>query len=277
MWARGTTVLEDVSVASWLPPRLGAGSVMGTAPSGYASYARVLHPVVDDHGDATTWAHVAAATGRTAHGLAQWHALVDSPDTHNFGDSRWPHGEPARGSLDPAPLAALCTLLAAHTATPDDCIAGLWEGWGWTSGAVRLTFAGPQVEVPSPFTSAELAAPKLTVPGRAYRLVAGPLSAVPAISAHDDGPFCWQSPNLLWPAARAWFVATEVDFDSTLVAGSAELVSAVLAHPDLEAWAVGREDSLAHDGDDVNPTNPRAATAPPPARGPLRRLLDRIR
>jgi hypothetical protein len=47
-------------------------------------------------------------------------------------------------------------------------------------------------------------------------------------------------------------VATELDFDSTLVGGSVELVAAILEAPALDAWAVRPDDSLASDADRVN-------------------------
>jgi hypothetical protein len=53
-------------------------------------------------------------------------------------------------------------------------------------------------------------------------------------------------------ADRSWFVATEIDFDPTIVAGSSELIAAVLAEPILEAWPVDPDDSLARDGDTLN-------------------------
>ncbi|MCZ2402756.1 hypothetical protein IV498_06040 [Paenarthrobacter sp. Z7-10] len=71
-----------------------------------------------------------------------------------------------------------------------------------------------------------------------------------------------ETPNLAWPADRAWCLATEIDFDSTLVGGSAELIAAVVEHPGLEALEVGVETSLHWDADTVNPTPrpPRAAS-----------------
>ena len=61
-----------------------------------------------------------------------------------------------------------------------------------------------------------------------------------------------QSPNLFWPADRSWCVGTEIDLDSTLVAGSTVLVEAVLADPELETWPVEPGDLLGIDGDMVN-------------------------
>lgn len=47
-------------------------------------------------------------------------------------------------------------------------------------------------------------------------------------------------------------LGSEIDFDSTLIAGSQTLVDAVLAAGGIEAWPVGPEDSLAFDGDRIN-------------------------
>ncbi|UNX54878.1 hypothetical protein MF406_00830 [Georgenia sp. TF02-10] len=47
-------------------------------------------------------------------------------------------------------------------------------------------------------------------------------------------------------------MATEVDFDSTVVGGSTETIAAVLASPALEAFPVAGTDSLQADGDRVN-------------------------
>ena len=63
----------------------------------------------------------------------------------------------------------------------------------------------------------------------------------------------WRAaPHLIWPADRSWLVVTEVDFDSTLVGGSSELVEAIVASPDPEAWQVEPTTSLAEGADKVN-------------------------
>lgn len=64
--------------------------------------------------------------------------------------------------------------------------------------------------------------------------------------------FSRKSPNLFWPADHAWCVASEIDFDSTLVGGSNNLIEAVLKTSELDAWPVRPDDSLAADGDRVN-------------------------
>ena len=64
--------------------------------------------------------------------------------------------------------------------------------------------------------------------------------------------FCPQPPSLIWPADNTWCVATEVDFDSTLIAGDHALIDAVLGAGDLEAVPVEAGDDLNFNGDSVN-------------------------
>ena len=92
------------------------------------------------------------------------------------------------------------------------------------------------------------------LPGRDYLLLAGPLHAALQIGQwYGPEAFAAQSPNLFWPADRTWCAATEIDFDSTLIGGSTELVDAILQAPELDAWSVLPDDSLAHDADRLNP------------------------
>ncbi|MGC5172470.1 hypothetical protein ACLQ2Q_17680 [Microbacterium sp. DT81.1] len=61
-----------------------------------------------------------------------------------------------------------------------------------------------------------------------------------------------QSPSVVWPADRAWVLVSEVDYDSTIVAGDAALVRALVDDPRLEAAAVPAGADLSWDGDEVN-------------------------
>lgn len=61
-----------------------------------------------------------------------------------------------------------------------------------------------------------------------------------------------QAPNLLWPADQAWVVASEIDYDSTIVAGSAELIQAICADAALEALPIAEGADLNWDADTVN-------------------------
>jgi hypothetical protein len=88
--------------------------------------------------------------------------------------------------------------------------------------------------------------------GRPYLLGSGPLDVV--LDVADDTSF--ERPGvpvaMWWPADRAWFVASEIDFDSTLVAGSPELRDALLSNTAFEAFEVPPDGILSLNGDTVN-------------------------
>lgn len=244
-------VADDVSAGAWIAPALGGefGAVTLQVPTGYEAYVRICHPAKGAPDTLVGWSDVAATTGRRAHALMQWHALVGSPDSLDFTGSLWCGGPPERGDLAPAPFAALCDLLAAHTHSPEECFFGVWEGWAWAREGVV-----PRSEpIPAAFTEQERDRARLVLPGREYTLLAGPLSAASQIGdPHGLQGFEPHSPNLLWPADRTWFVATEVDFDSTLVGGTYDLIQAILDCQALDAWSVEPDSSLAYDADKVN-------------------------
>jgi hypothetical protein len=58
--------------------------------------------------------------------------------------------------------------------------------------------------------------------------------------------------SLIWPKDNIWCVATEVDFDSTLITGERHLIDAVLGAEDLEAMPIEPSDCLESRGDTVN-------------------------
>lgn len=60
------------------------------------------------------------------------------------------------------------------------------------------------------------------------------------------------SPSIVWPDDHAWVLVTEVDYDSTIVAGSRALMAAVCATAGLEASAIPAETRLTWDSDEVN-------------------------
>ncbi len=260
-------VSDDVSAGAWIASRLGGGfgAVTRTVPSGFAAYVRICHPPTDRDRRLATWPTVARHTGRQAHPSMQWHALVGSADALNMTGSLWPGEDPQRGNLVPEVLSPLCDALAAHTSTPERCLFCLWEGWGWIHtgsiglAAVRASRAraapvGSDIVLEQPFSAEDLRAPRLRLPDRDYLLLAGPLRAALEIG-HWYGPksFAAQSPNLFWPADRAWCVASDMDFDSTLLGGTTEVVDAILKAPEFDAWPVGPDDSLAYDADRLNP------------------------
>lgn len=98
--------------------------------------------------------------------------------------------------------------------------------------------------------------PALRLPGREHALVrAAPREwADPAWPERVPWRDGWdqQSPSLIWPDGREWAVVTEVDFDSTIVAGPAALVRAICTDPAIEALPIREGTDLTWDADDVN-------------------------
>ncbi len=106
--------------------------------------------------------------------------------------------------------------------------------------------------------------PRLSLPERDYVLFHGDLAEFTAPewplhvpwrdrAAEEHGfPPSAHSPSLIWPADRAWVLVSEVDWDSTIVAGSADLVDALCATDGIEALPVPADASLLWDADAVN-------------------------
>jgi hypothetical protein len=171
----------------------------------------------------------------------------------------WDGDQPLVGELEPPALAALCRILAGHTDPVLDCFFALWEGWGWIPGGesmavLRALGKEPQAAaVPPAFREEVMAGRRLHHPGRDYLLFSGPLEAAMDMGHWPSQDwFVPQSPSLIWPTDNSWFVATEVDFDSTLIAGDHHLIDAVLGAEDFEATPVEPGDYLDSRGDTVN-------------------------
>lgn len=199
----------DVSLAAWYADRDEPWvDLCCWGPSGYEAYARVLHLEP---------------------------ALVgDEQEQMN-----------AEGDLTDDRLAALVAVLAGHTSTPDDCFFGLWDGFGEIHGgeAVAVISAStdgrhrPQPRPAPAFDAEVLASPRVSIPARDYLLFRGPLAHAGQWGAPEllpGWPNRINSPNLMWPADRAWFVATEIDEWWTGVGGSAGLVEDLLRAPGLD-------------------------------------------
>jgi len=61
-----------------------------------------------------------------------------------------------------------------------------------------------------------------------------------------------QSPSIIWPDDHAWVLATEIDFDSTLVAGTRALVEELVRTPGVEVLPVPTDADLSWQGDALN-------------------------
>ncbi len=276
-------IVDGAAAGAWIEPELGGlfGAVSLQVPRRYAAYARILHPVWVYDRDRmrerlVRWADVGAATRRRVHPEVQWHALVGSSDSSNFDGALWDDASPDRGDLGAPALTALVGLLAGFSRESERFFFAVWTGYNWGSFGWTVheedgrNWAEPWTrpnrsthDLSWRFPEDQVAGAALELPGREYVVLAGPLDAARSVAGTDDddecdedagkGPISPNSPQMIWPADRAWFVASEIDFDSTLVGGGEDLIAAILASPDLEAWRVGPDSSLASDADRINP------------------------
>lgn len=110
----------------------------------------------------------------------------------------------------------------------------------------------PQAEPGTGILSREAATgPQLVLPGREYVCFEAGISAFTQESWPARAPWIEdpktslpQSPNLIWPEGREWFLISEIDFDSTLVACSLTCAEALEAHPGIEAIRITRDTSV---------------------------------
>jgi hypothetical protein len=213
-WGTEFGWLRDVSPAAWIGPRLhpfaqDIGSVM---PEGFAAYARLFHPVEVDRDRRERWSDVAARNGRIVHSEMQFH-MVAAPRGQTPSVDYNRSNQPRIGTLHLEQRRILVEHLRSATTTPDRCWFAMWEGFGGLSdGDVRE---------------------RVELPNRNYLFYTG------AIDRALGSPHLFdQSPNLWWPDDRAWFVATEIDFDSTFVGGDDRVIAALVTDKRLEALPI---------------------------------------
>jgi hypothetical protein len=227
----------DAEAGDWIAAarRPFADYVVGSlVPVSFERYARVLHPARTVSNTSVRWETVAHWSGRTVHSLAQWEAL-----SRPLGDLAAPPPfvyPPNTGGLRGVQLAAFCGVLAAHTASRDDCYIGVWHGYGWR------------------FDRSDLASWfELRLDQRTFLVRRGSIETAREVGwRHADGTFVPEPPTIIWPADRAWFIASDVDLDSTYLGGSRDLIDALVADPRLEAWEVGAADPITAGSDEIN-------------------------
>ncbi|WP_299573729.1 hypothetical protein [uncultured Williamsia sp.] len=249
-------VTDVEAIGGWIRLRLSGPFATATmiTPSGYESYVRVLHPVRDHTGRTRTWSSVAEASGAVLHSEAQWWCVAgaDADDRRSITSCV---GHPSVGRLGRATTKALMSVLVDRTTTPQHCFFGVWEGAGWAmhDDLVRHPDHGDDMDR----RIARMAQGPMMSDGHCrYVLLAGPADAMAEVGDHfGDGGHEMLGAHIAWPEDRAWFVATGIDYDSTIVACDQITADAVLAHPLLEAVAFPPTGRLDIDADTVN--NPR--------------------
>jgi hypothetical protein len=216
-WGAGFGWLRDVSPAAWIGPRLHpfAQDIGSVIPQGFAGYARLFHPVELEGSRRERWSDVAARNGRIVHAEMQFH-MIAAPRGQTPSVDYNRANQPRMGTLRVEELRILVEHLRRETTTPDVCWFAMWEGFGGLDDeAIRE---------------------RVELPHRNYLLYGGAIDRA-LESRMEPFPFD-QSPSLWWPEDRTWFVATEIDFDSTFVGGDDGLIAALISDKRLEALPI---------------------------------------
>lgn len=246
MWVESAVPVDDAAELEWLLPRFTGTRRQLTmhVPDCYAAHCRVLHRP-DPQGGAglppLRWSDIAAHTGAVIHSAVQWHRLIGSATTDSDAGivsghlyAEWNGYAPSTGQIDATQIHVIADILTRRTSTADDVYFGFREGNGRINTNDGSFFPGVD---PARFRFG----------GREQIVVRGDLSAVSRVR-----PDPWPTPNAMWPADRSWYLATEVDFDSTIIVGAPDVVSELVAHPKLEALQVAVDLDLTCFGDTVN-------------------------
>src|SRR5262245_10400071 len=212
-------VAPTAEAAAWIPTHLHpfAQDVGSVIPPGFAAYARIFHPPLRLAADGTEtpvrWRDIAAANERSIEAEIQLlGSLAEPTQLSSSGHVLWDQ-QPDLGSLPRTVAVRLAETLAGHTQTPEACWFAVWEGFADLRPQVRT-------------------APVFSVPHRSFFLCEGTLEEAGSTFSQSD--WHYRSPNLWWPADRAWCVATEIDFPWTYVGGPIPCIQQLLNDSELE-------------------------------------------
>lgn len=227
------------------------------------------HPVLESA--EWRWVDVAERTRRTIDPLVSWQAISGRDDESDLPfEDGWVVHPPEKGRYEPTQLAALTGLLADATSTPDDLIGAIWDGWGDLNGSSTMSVGWQGSGEPTAAERAEmqehldrvqaqhrreqaalresLAGPRFAWPQREYILFSMSLPQLGDPSWMLDARIgtsvdVRHTPQMLWPEGHEWVLATEIDWDSTIVAGPRSLVDAIIADGRFEAYEIDADAS----------------------------------
>lgn len=223
--------VNDLTPVRWITNRLfdwaryKAVPVISMVPQCYDAYVRLFHPAytreVDGSLRSVRWDDLAKASNSTVHPEMRFEAIAR--DIEGI--------EPPREGTLPQELASeLATLLRDFTATPERCFFCVWAG-----------FDIAQLE--------HVERPRiLRVPHRDMVVYLGPIDALPTFTFGS----VYQSPNLWWPEDKKYCVGTDIDQDSTFVAGTEKCAEALIAYSRFEALRVKPHSRVDQEADYIN-------------------------
>jgi hypothetical protein len=183
--------------------------VRSLVPPSLPAVCQVLHPWWGSGPEPVQWRELAEQ-----HGFASVRDLDRTRELNAIPAAREAGLEAAEGELDELTATALVDAVTPATTTPDDVFVAVWEGW---SDVPPQRFPG---------------AARLDTYQRGHFLLRGPLRGTLS-SVAATGP-SRPTAGLWWPTDRAWFVATEIDFRWTYVAGDHALIDRLLRDNRLE-------------------------------------------
>ncbi len=234
---------NSADVTGWFAPVLHEaprGGVRALVPDMYPQYVRLLHPAYQERPEGkrmVQWKEIAAYANRVFHPLVQFPSLVglqlqQYENGINENEGQLWTDPPAQGTLPPEIIGSVVEVLRGCTDTPDNCFFALWSGWADVS---KLDVAKGA---------------HLHLPDRDYIVFQG------AIDTAKHSAFKWrfQAMNLWWPADRRWFLATDIDLESTYIGIDDNGMEALMNHASLETVATDPNDGVMTSSDNVNPS-----------------------
>jgi hypothetical protein len=149
---------------------------------------------------------------------------------------------PGLGTLDPLALESLVRDLDASRDDPS-CVFALWEGDRWVTPA-NLSEPTMHLVRQSAWEHAGRFEGPLPV-RRVYRTLSGRLgmAATTGTVLLHGLAVIWQ-PTIFWNIDGSFCVATDTDYDSTIVASDGRIQDRILRDPALEALPVAASNSL---------------------------------
>jgi hypothetical protein len=246
------TVAANAEGASWIGEKLAStlGVVGSLIPVGYESYVRIFHPVEDPNGNAVSWSQIADEARLPFSSTLQWDALATKASKSRITSVSSDLWEPERGSLDSSVFDSIGTVLRAFTPRPSRCFYGLWNGRTEARSEARAEGAAnsPPVGIRSLKATPDIQGPVFepwASSGRQYLLLEGSMVCARTLKTFMGmDQLSWMSPQFMWPQDQTWCLVTDIDFDSTLVGGSAAVAEALTSVPVVEALPISVNASL---------------------------------
>lgn len=249
---------SDSSEIDWIESELSSdfGTVGAVVPARYEAFIRIFHPAATADGAPAQWADVAKSLGRVMHPKVQWHALVGSSDAEGLSGSEWKGEPPDRGGVPRHLLEPLIEIIGSMSRS-ELCYLGLWAGWTAVSTSMCAANRTDNNQRLSVRRGRDLPGLHFELPrasGREFSLLRGPLAATSEVlHALDPSLDGGSLIHLAWPADRSWYLGSDIDWDSSVLGGSAELVHRVSCSNVVESLRIEPTDRLTADADEVNP------------------------